>query len=92
MGYVTINITLVAFIVASVAYVMKEVWKPEILRKGSIAIFIVAFALNTVTVPMLEYLFVEQERFQFFLKEKISRLQTVGIVIVTIGVIIFSFV
>lgn len=28
----------------------------------------------------------------FFLKEKISRLQTVGIVIVTIGVIIFSFV
>ncbi|HCN19219.1 MAG: c-type cytochrome biogenesis protein CcsB [Planctomycetes bacterium RIFCSPHIGHO2_02_FULL_50_42] len=50
MGYVTINITLVAFIVASVAYVMKEVWKPEILRKGSIAIFIVAFALNTVLV------------------------------------------
>lgn len=31
-----------------------------------------AFALNTVTVPMLEYLFVEQERLQFFLKEKVK--------------------
>ena len=32
----------------------------------------VAFAQNCATVPLLEYLFVEQERFQFFLKEKIE--------------------
>lgn len=31
-----------------------------------------AFALNTVTVPMLENLFVEQERFQFFFREKVK--------------------
>jgi len=31
----------------------------------------IAFALNTVTVPLLEYLLVEQERLQFFIKEKI---------------------
>ena len=31
----------------------------------------IAFAQNYATVPLLEYLFVEQERFQFFLKEKV---------------------
>ena len=31
-----------------------------------------AFAQNAAIVPMLEYLLVEQERFQFFLKEKIK--------------------
>jgi L-rhamnonate dehydratase len=31
-----------------------------------------AFAQNAAIVPMLEYLVVEQERFQFFLKEKIK--------------------
>ncbi len=31
-----------------------------------------AFAQNTVVVPMLEYLLVEQERFQFFFKEKLK--------------------
>lgn len=50
MGYITINVTLLAFIVASIAYVMKEVWKPELLRKASVVIFIVAFALNTALV------------------------------------------
>lgn len=47
---VTINIALLAFIIASIAYIMKEVWKPEILRKASLAIFIVGFLLNTVLV------------------------------------------
>jgi cytochrome c-type biogenesis protein CcsB len=47
---VTINIALLAFIIASIAYIMKEVWKPEILRKASLAIFLVGFLLNTVLV------------------------------------------
>ena len=32
----------------------------------------VAFAHNCATVPLLEYLFVEQERFQFFFKETVK--------------------
>ena len=32
----------------------------------------VAFTQNAVIVPMLEYLVVEQERLQFFMKEKIE--------------------
>lgn len=50
MGYVTINVALLAFIVASVACVMKEVWKPDIIRRAALAIFIIGFALNTVLV------------------------------------------
>jgi cytochrome c-type biogenesis protein CcsB len=50
MGYVTINVALLAFIVASVACVMKEIWKPDIIRRAALAIFIIGFALNTVLV------------------------------------------
>ena len=50
MGSININITLVAFVVVSITYVIKEVWRPEILRKGAVAIFVAAFLLNTVLV------------------------------------------
>jgi cytochrome c-type biogenesis protein CcsB len=47
---ININITLVAFVIVSIAYMVKEVWKPEILRRGAVAIFVVAFLLNTMLV------------------------------------------
>lgn len=47
---ININITLVAFVIVSIAYIVKEVWKPEILRRGAVAIFVAAFLLNTVLV------------------------------------------
>ena len=50
MGSININITLVAFIIVSITYVIKEVWRPEILRRGAVAIFVAAFLLNTILV------------------------------------------
>jgi cytochrome c-type biogenesis protein CcsB len=47
---ININITLVAFVIVSIAYMVREIWKPEILRRGAIAIFVAAFLLNTVLV------------------------------------------
>lgn len=50
MGSININITLVAFVIVSITYVIKEVWRPEILRRGAVAIFVAAFLLNTILV------------------------------------------
>lgn len=50
MGSININITLVAFVIVSITYVIKEVWRPEVLRRGAVAIFVAAFLLNTVLV------------------------------------------
>ncbi|HHT9120645.1 MAG TPA: c-type cytochrome biogenesis protein CcsB [Candidatus Hypogeohydataceae bacterium YC41] len=47
---ININITLVAFVIVSIAYMVREVWRPEILRRGAVAIFVAAFLLNTVLV------------------------------------------
>ncbi|MFN3467539.1 MAG: cytochrome c biogenesis protein CcsA, partial [Candidatus Brocadiales bacterium] len=47
---ISINVTLVAFVIVSIAYVVKEVWRPEILRRGAVAIFVAAFLLNTALV------------------------------------------
>lgn len=50
MGSININITLVAFVIVSITYVIKEVWRPEILRRGAVAIFVAAFLLNSILV------------------------------------------
>ena len=50
MGSININITLVAFVVVSITYVIKEVWRPEILRRGAVALFVAAFLLNSILV------------------------------------------
>jgi cytochrome c-type biogenesis protein CcsB len=50
MGSININITLVAFVIVSITYVIKEVWRPEVLRRGAVAIFVAAFLLNTILV------------------------------------------
>lgn len=50
MGSININLTLVAFVIVSITYVIKEVWRPEILRRGAVAIFVAAFLLNSILV------------------------------------------
>ncbi len=47
---ININVTLVAFVLVSIAYIIREVWRPEVLRKGAVAIFVAAFLLNTALV------------------------------------------
>ena len=50
MGSININITLVAFVIVSITYVIKEVWRPEVLRRGAVALFVAAFLLNSILV------------------------------------------
>ncbi len=45
-----INITLIVYVIASVAYIAREIWRSSVTRWISLGIFILAFCLNLVMV------------------------------------------